>query len=328
MMNENHLVSVVIPLYNAEKYIGVTLESVVNQTYKNIEIVVVDDGSKDRSSTIVLEFQEKYPEMIKYVYQQNQGVSVARNTGIYQAKGTYIAFLDSDDYWDQTKVEKQMKSISENKMDACYCGYINFMDETAEETKQEVKFIKGDLTKAFLTHQVLAQTSTWIIKKNILVRNNITFTPGVNWGEDLEFFFKVMSVTNVCYVDEYLTYYRILSTGNLSSKFRNYNLKTEKELEVYQRIRNWIIENKHRLISPNSSNLLRIIDTYIKPHIIIDNACIYFRMNDDIEKKICLQIKDDLSRYVQKIYYQNGRKSIKLVMKLMYVHMQIKKYIK
>ena len=110
-------------------------------------------------------------------------------------------------------------------MDACYCGYMNFYEETGEKVEHTTNFIKGDMAKAFLTHQVVAQTSTWIFKRSIAMNHNIRFTPGCSWGEDLEFLFKLMSVTNVCYVDEYLTYYRILSEGNLSSKYKDYELK-------------------------------------------------------------------------------------------------------
>ncbi|MGG8363830.1 glycosyltransferase family 2 protein, partial [Bacillus cereus] len=118
MMEQKQLVSVVIPLYNTEKYIEETMQSILDQTYKNIEIVIVDDGSKDQSPSIVKNLAEKYPGQVKYVHQKNQGVSVARNTGIENASGEYIAFLDSDDLWHPTKIEKQVESMHKNEMDA------------------------------------------------------------------------------------------------------------------------------------------------------------------------------------------------------------------
>ncbi|MCR1808488.1 glycosyltransferase family 2 protein [Stenotrophomonas geniculata] len=130
MMEQKQLVSVVIPLYNTEKYIEETMQSILDQTYKNIEIVIVDDGSKDQSPSIVKNLAEKYLGQVKYVHQKNQGVSVARNTGIENASGEYIAFLDSDDLWHPTKIEKQVESMHKNEMDACYCGYMNFYEET------------------------------------------------------------------------------------------------------------------------------------------------------------------------------------------------------
>ena len=322
-MSENVTVSVIVPVYNAEKYLGTTLQSILDQTYDNLEIIIIDDGSQDSSASIVGDIQSTNPDIIHYFYQQNQGVAVARNTGITKANGEYIAFLDSDDFWHPTKVEKQMNSMSRNKMNACYCGFINFMDQTSSESKQITKYKKGDITKEFLTHRVFAQTSTWIIKKSVLIDNDIIFTPGANWGEDLEFIFKVISIENVCYVEEHLTFYRVLLRDNLSSKYKNYNLKTEKELAVFNRVSDWIINNKDKLISSDNTTLLKIIETYIKPHIIIDNACIYFKMNKEIEKNTCNQIKKDLADYTQKIYYQNGMKSIKLLLKLVYVKLRL-----
>ncbi|MFE7914333.1 glycosyltransferase family 2 protein, partial [Bacillus mobilis] len=135
MMEQTQLVSVIVPLYNAEKYIAETMESILNQTYKNIEIVIVDDGSKDQSSSIVKNFKKKYPEQIQYILQENQGVSVARNTGIENANGEYISFLDSDDLWHSTKIEKQIESMHKNNMKACYCGFMNFYEETGEKVE-------------------------------------------------------------------------------------------------------------------------------------------------------------------------------------------------
>ncbi len=149
MTEQKQLVSVVIPLYNAEKYIEETMQSILNQTYQNIEIIVVDDGSKDQSPTIVKELQRKHPEKVRYIHQKNQGVSVARNTGIEHANGEYVAFLDSDDLWHPSKIEKQVQSMHLNNMDACYCGYMNFYEETGEKVEHVTNFIKGDMTKAF-----------------------------------------------------------------------------------------------------------------------------------------------------------------------------------
>ncbi|EJQ45586.1 Uncharacterized protein BWINRASL_05258 [Bacillus mycoides] len=322
MMEQNQLVSVVIPLYNAEKYIEETLQSILDQTYKNIEVVIVDDGSKDKSTSIVKNIEEQYPTQIKYVHQKNQGVSVARNTGIENASGTYIAFLDSDDLWHPQKIEKQMESIHNNDMHACYSGYMNFYEETGEKIEHTTNFIKGDMTKAFLTHQVVAQTSTWIFKRSIVMDHNIRFTPGCSWGEDLEFLFKLMSVTNVCYVDEYLTYYRILSEGNLSSKYKDYELKTTKELEVFNRMKDWVHTKSKDLIVNDSNELLEILETYLFPYTVINNACIYIKGNSKLDKSQVQLIKGDINKYCRKIYSKNGKRSKKLYAMLWFVRIK------
>lgn len=94
-------ISVIVPVYNTEKYINKCLDSLVNQTMKNIEIIVVNDGSKDRSEEVIKQYVDKYPQMIKYYKKENGGLSSARNYGIEKATGDYISFVDSDDYVDK-----------------------------------------------------------------------------------------------------------------------------------------------------------------------------------------------------------------------------------
>ena len=109
------LVSVVIPVYNAENLISLCLDSVLNQTYKNIEIIVVNDGSTDSTSDVLNEYQCKSNNInLQIIHQINSGPSVARNVGIRLARGQYIAFLDSDDIWRTDKIEKQMEFLSKN----------------------------------------------------------------------------------------------------------------------------------------------------------------------------------------------------------------------
>ncbi|WP_448162914.1 glycosyltransferase [Bacillus mobilis] len=316
MLEVKPLVSVIIPLYNAEKYIEQTIESILKQTYNKIELIIVDDESTDNSSYIVKRIQKNYPNKIKYIYQKNQGVSVARNTGIENANGDYIAFLDSDDLWYPTKIEKQIESMYLNKMDACYCGYNYFYEETSKRIQNFTEFQKGDIAISYLTRKVIAQTSTWIFKKSIVIDYNIRFQPGCNWGEDLEFLFKLISVTNVCYVDEYLTDYRVLSDGNLTSKYKDYNLKTNIELGVCQRIKEWTQINHTNLITTDQKKLDTIIVTHLFPFTIIHSAYTYLTSVNHIEKDVLIQIKSDLKRYCQKIYLRNGVDSLKLYIKL------------
>lgn len=322
-MEKEQLVSVVIPMYNAEKYIEETIHSILNQTYQQIEIVIVDDESTDQSSSIVKRIKETSPDKIQYIKQKNQGVSVARNTGIENANGKYIAFLDSDDLWHPTKLEKQVQSMHFNQMDACYCGYMNFFETTPEKSEVKTKFIKGNIASNYLTRNIIAQTSTWIFKKSVVKDYNIRFTPNCNWGEDLEFLFKLMSVTEVCYVDEYLTYYRILQNGNLTSRYQDYKLLTTTELEIYRRIKKWIQMNSVYLIEKDPKSLIQIIDTYLFPSTIINSSYMFINYNEQLKKDLVKMIESDLKKYCQKIYLKNGRKSLKLYTKLWLLRFKI-----
>ena len=106
----NSLVTVIIPAYNCDKYIAYAIESVISQTYNNLELIVVDDGSIDNTAGVVM----KYGEKLRYIRQENGGVSKARNTGIKNATGDYVAFLDSDDVWEKYKLEIQMDILKKH----------------------------------------------------------------------------------------------------------------------------------------------------------------------------------------------------------------------
>ena len=112
---DNDLVSVIIPVYNSEKYVEKAICSVIRQAYGNIEIIVIDDGSTDRSSEIIKKLISQNSFIRYYQMEKNSGVAIARNTGIALAKGRYIAFLDSDDMWVPGKLKVQMKLFERYK---------------------------------------------------------------------------------------------------------------------------------------------------------------------------------------------------------------------
>lgn len=125
------MVSVIIPTFNREKTISRAIQSILNQTYNNIEIIVVDDKSTDNTEEIVKNFNE---EKIYYIkHSNNQGACAARNTGIKNAKGEYIAFLDSDDLWKPDKLEKQLYFLKENNSDLVFCSHTVY-DGVSEKT--------------------------------------------------------------------------------------------------------------------------------------------------------------------------------------------------
>ena len=130
---ESDLISIITPIYNCEKYVEQTIKSVQNQTYTNYELIIVDDGSTDNSANIIKNIMKNDNKII-YIKQKNSGVVVARNTAIENAKGRFIAFLDSDDLWYREKLEKQIKFMKEKDIAFSYTSY-----ETIDENNKIIK---------------------------------------------------------------------------------------------------------------------------------------------------------------------------------------------
>ena len=143
----NPIVSVIIPAYNVEKYIRNAIDSVLGQTYKDIEIIVVDDGSTDGTKKSLEPYIKD--NKIIYLYQNNRGLSGARNSGIKTAKGEYIALLDADDLFYPSKIEKQLIYMENNKdCDFCYCDVRFFKEEEPDNIlKSHYKYYSGKVLK-------------------------------------------------------------------------------------------------------------------------------------------------------------------------------------
>ena len=138
-------ITIIVPIYNVEKYLSSALDSVINQTYKNLEVLLIDDGSTDNSNKIAEEYVKKDSRFI-LIHQENQGLSGARNTGLENATGKYIMFLDSDDFFDSNSCESLYNTIEETNADYAIGNYTN----TSEDgTKWENPVFHRDKYKAF-----------------------------------------------------------------------------------------------------------------------------------------------------------------------------------
>lgn len=133
------LVSIITPTYNCGNYIEKTIKSVINQTYKKWEMIIVDDCSTDNTENIVRKYQQQYPNIIYIILDKNSGAAVSRNTALKNAKGRYIAFLDSDDLWMSEKLEKQINFMKNNNY---YFSYTNY-EEIDENDNSLNKLITG-----------------------------------------------------------------------------------------------------------------------------------------------------------------------------------------
>jgi len=195
-------VSIIVPAYNVESYIEKCLESLVNQTLEEIEIIVVNDGSTDNTKLKIENFLSRYPDKIKYLEKENGGLSDARNFGIPSANGKYIGFIDSDDYVELNMFEKMYKIAKAENSDMVEC---NFTWEYPKRQRIDTGKIYQNPKEAFIHARVV----TWnkIIKRETLKKANIKFPKGLRY-EDVEFFYKLLpSLNKISFVKEPLVHY-------------------------------------------------------------------------------------------------------------------------
>ena len=218
-MTDKYKVSIVIPVYNAEKYLKRCLDSVINQTYNNIEIVVLDDGSTDDSWKILLEYKERYPQMVVPIKQKNMGVSKTRNKGINIASGDYLMFIDNDDYLDFDYVEKFLNIILENDADVVVGGY-----RRPDENKKIVELVRL-APGAYAKYKIVAAWAK-IYRLDYIKDNKIEFLVS-NIGEDIHFTIQAVNLTNKIVITDYVGYnwyYNEESVSNTAHKNMNNNL--------------------------------------------------------------------------------------------------------
>lgn len=216
----NSLVSIIVPAYNCEKYIGTCIESIVAQSYKNIEVIIIDDGSIDNTYKIIKEYINN-DKRIKYFTQENSGPSVARNKGIEKSSGQYLMFIDSDDIVSYLYVESLVRKIESGNYDIACCGYI---DESKYGVVELNDFWngKGELNKQeFLScvcNGVGGVLWSKIFKRDIILDNNIRMDPKIFMSEDLIFILEYCKYSNKFgAIDENLYYYNRFNDNSISS---------------------------------------------------------------------------------------------------------------
>ena len=218
-MNSKKKVSIIIPVYGVEKYIAKCLDSLVNQTLDDIEIIVVNDGSPDNSQKIIDKYVKKYPDKVKSYIKENGGQGSARNYGIKYATGEYVGYVDSDDYVEKDMYKKLYDKAKVDDLDIVVCGSYNVVEETENKVVDLDKIIFDDKK----LNSFFGRMAVWnkIYKKKLV--ENMKFRSKV-WYEDLDFTVNVLSkAKKVDYVNEPFYDYLIRegSTMNNSNIERN-----------------------------------------------------------------------------------------------------------
>lgn len=194
-------ISIIIPVYRAEKYLKECLESVFSQTLKEVEVICVNDGSNDNSLMILNEFKKKYSNMIVYT-QENSGSGNARNTGIKMAKGKYLMFVDPDDFLaGEEAVESLYVAAENNHVDVCGGNLLKSINNVVSLRNDGIfaKYIPKNGLFTFKDYQFAYGHTRYIIKKELLVNNNITY-PEYERGQDIVFMAKVLNTAGQFYL--------------------------------------------------------------------------------------------------------------------------------
>ena len=233
-MENNFLVTIVVPMYNVEKYIEKCLDSLINQTYKNIEILVINDGSKD-NSLIIAERKAKEDNRIKIISQLNQGLSAARNTGMDNAKGQYICFVDSDDFVHPDYVKLLLECIVKNNADISVCDFL-YIDEKGNTWKRKDKenkiYNNIEALKDIFCKEQNTEVMTWnkLYKIELFKDNNIYFPVG-KYHEDNFTTYKLYYYSKkVAMISDELYYYLQRNNSIMGQKFNS------KRLDIFEGI--------------------------------------------------------------------------------------------
>lgn len=219
------LVSVIIPAYNVANYISETIHSVLIQTYQNFEILVIDDCSTDDTGAIVKRLEEK-DSRIRYMEQErNMGAAEARNRGIREAAGRYIAFLDSDDLWNNEKLKKQLDDMENHNVAFSFTAY-DFVDDKGVKIKDSIK-IKRKVTYKTLLTKTMISTPTVVIDRK---KTGELLMPLRRTGQDYAFWLLLLRNNNAFGIDEALVHIR-RRPGSLS-KNKLQNIKDVWEVQT------------------------------------------------------------------------------------------------
>ena len=206
MMENVVTVSVIIPFYSDVEWLCEAVDSVIKQTYPVFEIIVVNDGSRE----IITDFLEKYGDKVDYIFKENGGPATARNLGIEKSRGDYIAFLDSDDIWLPSKIEKQLKQMIENNVVWSHSAYETFDTTTGNTIKKiSIDNFNGMIFPKMLYSNPLA-TPGIIIKRDILFNNpSWRFNNKMRYGQDQYLWMCIAPIYPIYAVNEVLVRVRL-----------------------------------------------------------------------------------------------------------------------
>ena len=306
-------ISVVIPVYNVEDYLEECLDSVVNQTFKNIEIICVNDGSTDNSLNILNKYSKK-DSRIKIINQENSGVSHARNKGLEVSRGNYVCFLDSDDYLELNALQ-EVHNISEiNSLDICLFKLINFDEKTHKQFTEEyfdMSFLKKKYGTEVFNHEKIGKDIFWIsvtphsklFRRNVI--SQLKFPEGLIYEDNVFFTQAMLKAKRVLLYDKYLYNRRI----RLNSITHSYDEKCIDWIEIY----NLLID------MTNDSGFYEEYKSVMFEKAIFSSYNIFKELSEEFKQNFFLKLKKDYenkqSEWLSDDRFNNSNDRLKFIFK-------------
>lgn len=280
-MNRKIEISIIIPAFNAEKYIEKCIKSALNQTFKNIEIIVVDDGSTDRTPQICDDIAVIYNN-VKVYHIPNSGVAAARNLGIEKTSGDYIQFIDSDDTIAPSLTEQLYINMINHKADISLCGFYLLSNDTAQiikpkRGKEDIKRFTNTM-EYWLISPVIGSPCNKLFSREIIEANNIRFPNGISFAEDYIFNINYFKYINSFFcVDKPLYYYHI-NTMNSLHKINGENIE-----ERWKRCED-IIVNIQLMLKDHHIDNIKLVSNLFS-YLLVDNLIYRIKKYDSNEIK-------------------------------------------
>ena len=219
-MKENNLVSVIVPVYNVERYIKECIESILQQTYKNIEVIAIDDGSPDNSASIINEISKKDPR-VRLITKENGGVSSARNVGLDNANGEYVVFVDADDFLAKDAIKYLMWLATKTKSDFCFSKNCFTQRNEQQIEKDRIEILSpAEAVALLISPRVIVGCWNKIYSLDFLKRHGIRFSETLFYGEGLNFITVcAMKSASVGVGERKTYYYRRSNEASATTKF-------------------------------------------------------------------------------------------------------------
>lgn len=266
------MVSVIIPTYNRGDRISSSIESVLHQTYTDLELWIVDDGSNDNTKEVVEKYMQS-DDRVHYIYQENKGACVARNLGITMAKGDYIAFQDSDDAWHIDKLEKQLNALQKYHANVCFCQMDRYnYHESAAKIYPDLP--GGVIPTAQLLEKSLVSTQTIVAERQVFQSH--TFDENVKAMQDWDWVIRVAQDNVFCFedkalVDVYLQSDSITSKQNLQKQLETLQFFYQKYQSLYGKYPNMEASLLSAIAHNKTLQSSKYVEEYLKTYKITKN---------------------------------------------------------